>query len=125
MTALEEDFSTFFCCIKNWTSVRSIDRRIACVISAIDRGLQRPDGGEQVNLRTTSALCWPQAAESCLLLTTEVQESPKKLSGVAGAQQIDREWLQLKSILFHNLQRKCKKGGDFDVNPRLKLRVYH
>ena len=57
-------------------------------------------------------------------LITEVQGMPKKLSKVAGTQQIDREWLQLKKFLFSNLHRKCKKTGGSDVNPRLKQRVW-
>ena len=52
-------------------------------------------------------------------LITEVQETPNKLSKVAGTQQIDREWLQLKKFLFSNTE-----SGDSDVNPRLKQRVW-
>ena len=57
-------------------------------------------------------------------MITEVQEMPQKLSKVAGTQQIDREWLQLKKFLFHNLHRKSKQSGDSNVNPRLKQRVW-
>ena len=32
-----------------------------------------------------------------------------EVKGMPGTQQIDREWLQLKKFLFHNLQRKCEK----------------
>ena len=48
----------------------------------------------------------------------------KKLSKIAGPQQIDRQWQGLKSFVFSNSHKKVKTSQGSDVNPAVKRRVF-